>query len=258
MRPRLLNPSLSLATLDQHMVRIEGGSFEMGEGYPVTLSDYLLYRYPVTQALWREVMGADPEGLYFAGADRPVEKVSWYDAVTFCNCLSEACGLEAVYIINPTQQDPHNTSSFDYLKWAISWVPGAKGYRLPTEAEWEYAARGGKYNLGFEYSGGVDLDEVSWYADNSYGETHPTGLKAPNALGLYDLSGHVWEWCQDWYGSYPSEPQNNPGGPADGAGRVFRGGSWLLDPIYARVSNRINWHPDRRIHNLGFRLARSI
>ncbi|GAB4426496.1 MAG: formylglycine-generating enzyme family protein [Bacteroidia bacterium] len=217
---------LSLATLPQHMIPIEGGTFQMDEDYLVSLGDYLLCRYPVTQALWREVMGTDPEELYFTGADRPVERVSWNDCQAFIQALNARTGLH---------------------------------YRLPTEAEWEYAARGGTYGQGFAYSGSADLDEVGWYGDNSYGETLPTGLRLPNALGLYDLSGNVWEWCQDWYASnYPSEPQTNPGGPADGAYRVGRGGGWVYDPVRARVSLRLYWHPVFRRHVLGLRLARTI
>ncbi|MDX1908242.1 MAG: formylglycine-generating enzyme family protein [Bacteroidia bacterium] len=238
MRPRLLNPSLSLATLDQHMVRIEGGSFEMGSDseesnanekpiHTVRLDTFALCRYPVTQGLWREVMGADPERLCFTGADRPVEDVSWDDCQVFIQSLNALTGLH---------------------------------YRLPTEAEWEYATRGGKYSQGFDYSGSADLDEVGWYADNSYGETQPVGLHAPNALGLYDMSGNVWEWCQDWYGItyYANSPSDNPLGPAGGASRVRRGGSWLLDPVDAHVSFRSYWHPFDRFHYLGFRLARSL
>ncbi|TAE51932.1 MAG: formylglycine-generating enzyme family protein [Bacteroidetes bacterium] len=252
-----MNP-LSLTTLAHHMVPVEGGTFQMDEDYPVTLSDYLLCRYPVTQTLWREVMGADPEGLYFTGTDRPVERVHWYDAVTFCNRLSEACGLDPAYIIDPDTPDPHNKSKYDDLKWSVSLVAGARGYRLPTEAEWEYAARGGKCSQGFEYSGSADLDEIGWYDDNSYGETQPTGLKAPNALGLCDLSGNVWEWCYDWYDSFSFAPQSNPVGPYHGENRVRRGGSWSRVPVYARVSRRYGWLPGRRSLNLGFRLARSL
>jgi formylglycine-generating enzyme required for sulfatase activity len=236
MRTQLLQPPLTLSTLDQHMVRIEGGSFEMGGEsifdnakpiHRVNLDAFALCRYLVTQALWREVMGTDPEALYFTGADRPVEKVSWEYCQAFIQALNARTGLR---------------------------------YRLPTEAEWEYAARGGKYNQGFEYSGSADLDEVGWYEDNSYGETQPAGLKAPNALGLYDMTGNVWECCQDWYGEkyYASSPPDNPQGPADGASRVFRGGSWRDGPAFTRVSRRYGWVPVNRYRLLGFRLARSI
>lgn len=230
---------LSLATLEAHMVRIEGGSFDMGSDayddekpiHRVKLDAFALCRYPVTQGLWREVMGADPEELYFTGADRPVENVSWDDCQAFLKHLNGRVGLAA-----------------------------AQGYRLPTEAEWEYAARGGRYGQDFGYSGSADLDEVGWYNENSYGETQLVGLRAPNALGLCDMSGNVWEWCQDWYDGeyYAQSPADNPQGPADGAFRVNRGGSWDSDPVYARVSNRNGWNPGYRNRSLGFRLARLL
>ncbi|MDX1908243.1 MAG: SUMF1/EgtB/PvdO family nonheme iron enzyme [Bacteroidia bacterium] len=235
MRTQLLQPPLTLGRLAENMVPVEGGTFSMGSDtysdekpiHKVKLSNFALCRYPVTQALWREVMGTDPEALYFTGADRPVERVSWEDCQAFLQALNARTDLR---------------------------------YRLPTEAEWEYAARGGKYNQGFEYSGSADLDEVGWYGDNSYGETQPAGLKAPNALGLHDMSGNVWEWCQDWYGGdyYASSPPDNPQGPADGASRVDRGGSWNDDRANARVSLRNRWPPDSWRRLLGFRLARSL
>ncbi|TAE51931.1 MAG: formylglycine-generating enzyme family protein [Bacteroidetes bacterium] len=266
MTTHALLTDLSLATLDQHMVRIEGGSFEMGgesisdDAKPVhrvRLNSFALCRYPVTQALWREVMGADPEELYFTGGDRPVEKVHWYDALACCNRLSEASGLEPAYTIDPHKQDPKNRNSFDHLKWSVSLIPDSKGYRLPSEAEWEYAARGGRYARDYDYAGSTDLDEVGWYDDNSYDETQPPGLKLPNALGLYDLSGNVWEWCQDWYGDYLSQAKTHSSGPADGEYRVSRGGSWYYDLGYTRVSRRYSWHPDSRNDYLSLRLARS-
>lgn len=249
---------LFLANLHKHMVPIEGGTFQMAKDYEVTLTQFEMCRYPVTQALWREVMGSDPEELYFTGFDRPAEKVHWYDAITFCNRLSEACDLAQAYLIDPHKKDPQNKSSFDGLKWSVSLIPGAKGYRLPTEAEWEYAARGDKFDLGGEYSGSADLDEAGWYDDNSYGETQPAACKGPNALGLYDLSGNVWEWCQDWYDSYPSGRHSNPIGPDHGLNRVNRGGCWRFSTVNARVSNRDNWRPGYRLSYLGFRLARSF
>ncbi|TAE51935.1 MAG: formylglycine-generating enzyme family protein [Bacteroidetes bacterium] len=212
------------------MVQIEEGSFEMGSNeyddekpiHTVNLNAFALCRYPVTQQLWREVMGADPEELYFTGADRAVEDVSWDDCQMFIQTLNARTGLR---------------------------------YRLPTEAEWEYAARGGKYGQGFEYSGSDDLDEVGWYSENSYSETQPTGFRAPNALGIYDLSGNVWEWCQDRYGYYQADPSN----PTYGASRVLRGCSWYNDPlIYTRVSGRNGWPPSFQRNVLGFRLAQSI
>ena len=266
MPPTLLLPVLTLATLDRHMVAIPGGAFDMGGEsflnnakpiHRVQLDAFSLCRYPVTQRLWREVMGQDPEQLYFVGEDRPVEGVSWYDAVDFCNQLSTQEGLSPAYHIDREQQDPNNQSSVDDLKWTVVRLPGANGYRLPTEAEWEYAARGGPGQPETPYAGSADLDEVGWYDGNSYDETQPVGLRAPNALGLYDLSGNVWEWCQDWYDQYPSGPQKNPTGPANGASRVYRGGCWSNDAAGAPLSSRFNWHPDDRSRGRGLRLARS-
>lgn len=233
----LLQPLLTLDTLDSAMVTIQGGTFRMGSNnnsdekpiHKVLLSDFMLCRYPVTQSLWMEVIGADPDELYFTGSDRPVESVSWDYSQIFLEKLNRR--------------------------------PGFKGYRLPTEAEWEFASRGGeRYNQGFEYAGGADLDEVGWYDENSFGETHAQGLKLPNALGLYDLSGNVWEWCQDRYNEkyYASSPDVNPQGPDHGERRVIRGGSWGYFAALARVSRRGYWYPDRRFNSLGFRLARSL
>jgi formylglycine-generating enzyme required for sulfatase activity len=134
----------------------------------------------------------------------------------------------------------------------------ASGYRLPTEAEWEYAAKGGNKNyLSYEYSGGNSVDRVAWYSGNSGGHTHPVGTKQANDLGLYDMSGNVWEWCWDWYGSYSGGSQSNPAGPASsGAYRVLRGGSWGNDAGYVRSADRSNFTPSNRYNNLGFRLVR--
>ncbi|TAE51930.1 MAG: formylglycine-generating enzyme family protein [Bacteroidetes bacterium] len=240
---KTLTQTLSLSTLDQHMVRIEGGSFDMGSDeykdekpiHQVTLSSFALCRYPVTQGFWREVMGANPQELYFIGADRPVGRVSWEDCQVFINRLNGLAGTSGASVSEETTT-----------------------YRLPTEAEWEYAARGGKYSQGFEHSGSADLDEVGWYNGDSYGETQPTGLKLPNALGLYDLNGNVWEWCFDRYNYYSCGPQTNPRGSADGGHRAGRGGCWLYNAALARVSTRYLWFPNRRDFRIGFRLARSL
>ena len=249
-----LQDPLTLATLESHMIRVEKGEFMMGgEKYgdekpihKVTLThDFALCRYPVSQALWAAVMEDNPQPSRFKGAQRPVESISWFEMVDFCNRLSEKQGLAPCYEIQGKQ---------------MRWLPDANGYRLPTEAEWEYAARGGRYGRGFEYAGSPDLDQVGWYDANSNGETQPVGQKRPNALGLYDMSGNVFEWCWDWYGGdyYANSPEKNPTGPAGGSNRVRRGGSWRYGPDGCRVAYRGNGRPDGRYDFVGFRLARTL
>lgn len=216
------------------MVYVSGGTFTMGgtseqgedaESYEkpthsVTLSDYYIGKYEVTQAQWRAVMGSNPS--HFTGDNLPVEKVSWNDIQDFITKLNAQTG---------------------------------KNYRLPTEAEWEYAARGGNKSKGYKYSGSNTIDDVAWYTDNSSSKTHPVGTKQPNELGIYDMSGNVFEWCQDWYGSYSSSSQTNPTGPSRGSRPVLRGGSWYYFADYCRVSFRNYYTPDYRSNGNGFRLA---
>ena len=218
------------------MVFVEGGTFQMGAtseqgsaaesaekpAHDVTLDGFYIGAYEVTQAQWKAVMGSNPS--YCVGDDLPVEKVSWYDAVSFCEKLSQMTG---------------------------------KKYRLPTEAEWEYAARGGQQAAGTKYAGSNSIGDVAWCTNNSGGKTHPVGQKQPNALGLYDMSGNVWEWCSDWYDSdyYSSSPSVNPQGPSGGARRVHRGGSWYSDARYCRVSHRDYFTPDRQGEDVGFRVV---
>ena len=238
----------------ENMVRVEGGSFQMGsppsesgrfdnEGpqHQVRVSTFYMSRYEVTQKEWREVMGSSPSR--FSGDNLPVEQVSWYDAVVYCNVLSVQKGLTPVYTINGTSV-------------TANW--SADGYRLPTEAEWEYAARGGNASNGYLYAGSDNADEVAWYRDNSGDATHPVGGKAPNELGLYDMSGNVWEWCWDWYGwdYYESSPSSDPRGPASGSYRVHRGGSWHDRARDLRSANRFDGSPGLSVSIVGFRLVR--
>lgn len=215
--------------IQPEMIFVQGGTFVMGSPenevgrddderqHEVTLSDFHVGKYPVTQAQWVAVMGDNPSR--FTGDDLPVESVNWNDCQEFLAKLNTLTG---------------------------------KHYRLPTEAEWEYAARGGAQSKGYLYAGSNDLDEVAWYDCH---QTHPVGTKKPNELGLHDASGNVWEWCQDWYGEYPTEPQVNPVGPDSGPARVFRGGSWGNTAQICRSAFRNGWHPaDRHFYN-GFRLA---
>ncbi|MDD6902038.1 MAG: formylglycine-generating enzyme family protein [bacterium] len=218
------------------MVRVEGGTFTMGateeQGndadsdesptHQVTLSSYMIGKTEVTRELWQVVMGSKPN--HFIGANLPVETVSWNDCQEFITKLNELTG---------------------------------KKFRLPTEAEWEYAARGGNKSQGYKYSGSITLDDVAWYSSNSSSKTHPVATKAPNELGIYDMSGNVWEWCSDRYGDYSSSAQTNPTGPASGANRVLRGGGWSDDARYCRVSFRSSLSPDGSYSYMGFRLCLS-
>ena len=217
-----------------NMIKVAGGTFTMGatseQGndadsyekptHSVTLSDYMIGETEVTQKLWQAVMGSNPS--YFSGTNLPVEGVSWYDCQTFIRKLNQMTG---------------------------------KNFRLPTEAEWEYAARGGKKSKGYKYAGSNTLSSVAWYNDNSSGKTHPVKQKHPNELGIYDMSGNVHEWCQDWYGSYSSSVQPHPVGPSTGSFRVYRGGSWYNGVWYCRVSYRGYNVPMCYTKYLGLRLA---
>ena len=258
----------NFSTLEKvEMVFVEGGSFTMGatseqgtsdpysDEYPthqVTLGDFYIGKYEVTQQLWEYVMkysgtaadgstmsayasdvwlGSNPSSSYGVGNYYPAYYVSWEDIVNiFIPRLNKITG---------------------------------KTFRLPTEAEWEYAARGGNKSKGYKYSGSNNISDVAWYDVNAYDVgssssnygTHPVGTKAPNELGLYDMSGNVWEWCSDWYSSsyYSSSPSTNPTGPTGGSYRVLRGGSWSYDAQGCRVSHRNIYYPDNR--DYGFRLA---
>ena len=223
-----------LQKLIDSMVNIEGGTFTMGAtleqgddagsdekpAHKVTLSDYFMGKTEVTQELWVAVMGRNPS--HFKGNYLPVENVSWDDCQEFIKKLNSLTGLN---------------------------------FRLPTEAEWEYAARGGKKNRGCKYSGSNDIGSVAWYMDNSSSKIHAVAAKLPNELGLYDMSGNVFEWCSDWYGDYSSVSQTNPIGPSSGSVRVIRGGCLSDRTSGCRVSLRIFCVPNRRLDTLGLRLV---
>ncbi|MDR0300892.1 MAG: formylglycine-generating enzyme family protein [Treponema sp.] len=270
------------------MVWVPGGTFEMGKDlgtdatgdvtpvHMVTLSGFYLGKYPVTQAQYQAVMGKNPS--YFHGGlgrepaagevqeKRPVECVSWYDAIVFCNKLSMAEGLTPAYrMAGSTNPDdwgavPENYNDRSRAKWDAVEVVGATGYRLPTEVQWEYAAKGGKGSpKAYTYSGSNTAGDVAWYADNSGEKTHEVGKKKANGLGLYDMSGNVWEWCWDWYGGYSSDTQTDPTGAVSGDNRVIRGGCWIDSAEYVRSAGRylINRdYPGSRDLGIGFRLVR--
>lgn len=221
--------------LEIELVRIPAGRFVMGseEGEDgdekpltrVTLTDdFWIGRYEVTQRAWRILMDGTPS--HFQGDERrPVEQVSWLDAVEFCRRL--------------TRREAE-----------AGRLPEGMEFRLPTEAEWEYAARAG---IATDYVG--ELPEVGWYKENSGGTPHPVGEKAPNAWGLYDVHGNVWEWCLDWYGPYPGGEVTNPSGPDNGEERIFRGGSWRSGPVPCGLRNRNGAEPDERQWHVGFRIV---
>ena len=216
------------------MIMVEGGTFTMGatseQGsdaysnekpvHQVTLSDYYIGETEVTQALWKAVMETNPS--YYKGDRNPVKNVSWDDCQEFIRKLNSLTG---------------------------------RTFRLPTEAEWEYAARGGNQSKGYKYSGSNTLSSVAWYTDNSSSQTHAVKTKSHNELGLYDMSGNVYEWCSDWYGSYQSSTQTNPQGPSSGYNRVLRGGSWYDGARYCRVSRRNCNSPGSRSDGYGLRLV---
>lgn len=223
------------AATGMEFVFIKGGCYEMGDTFgdgegdekpvhEVCVNDFYLGKYEVKQGQWQAVMGNNPSNFKDCGASCPVEQISWNDTQDFIGRLNGKTG---------------------------------KNYRLPTEAEWEYAARsGGKRE---KYAGGDDLDRVAWYSSNSGSKTHPVGTKAPNGLGLYDMSGNVWEWCQDWYGEkfYGESPRDNSRGPSSGQYRVRRGGAWNSKPQNVRAADRGWSGPAYRLDVDGFRLSMS-
>ena len=225
------NGILKVNGIEYPMVYVSGGSFMMGSDdseadsdekpvHRVTLSSYRIGKYEVTQELWEAVMGSNPSR--FKGSRRPVEMVSWDDCQTFIRKLNSLTG---------------------------------QTFKLPTEAQWEFAARGGNSSRGYKYSGSNYIDNVGWYDDNSGSTSHNVGTKSPNELGIYDMSGNVYEWCRDWKGTYSSSSQVDPEGPSTGSYRVYRGGSWCSFAGRCRVSNRIYYSPDNRYFDLGLRLC---
>ena len=227
--------TITVGGVSINMVKVEAGSFIMGctseQGcdcdsdespyHRVTITqDYYIGKFEVTQELWEAVMGTNPSS--WKTYDRPVVKVSWKDAQEFCAELNRMTG---------------------------------RHFRLPTEAEWEFAARGGKKATNAKYSGSSSIANVAWYTGNSDGQTHPVGKMRPNELGIYDMSGNVWEWCQDWCGNYSSASQTDPQGPYSGSYRALRGGGWNSRERNCRVSTRLKCDPEFRNDNMGFRLV---
>jgi formylglycine-generating enzyme len=246
----------NIGELEFRLVEIPGGVLHRKE-QRVELSAFALGEFQVSQALWMQVLQENPSD--FEGPSRPVDSLSWYDAVEFCNKLSEKCNLKPVYHIDKSKQDPNNKSTYDVVKWIVRADFTQNGFRLPTQIEWEYAARGGPLRSQKDYAGGALLKELGWYDELSENEgTRPLGLKKPNSLGLFDMSGNLWEWCWDWSDDLPQPIPKDYRGPEKGNYRVLRGGSWLDDLNLTLVSYHNDYYPSNRDDSVGFRLAQGF
>jgi formylglycine-generating enzyme required for sulfatase activity len=250
-----------------NMVLVKGGPFVIGKtdqsaGHYITVSSFYLGKYELTQKEWIAVAGYNSS--WFKGDSLPVEQVDWLDVFRFCNNISIEAGFQPCYRIDgqilsgelPMVTDDNIWSVIDTLSQLVTCNFNADGYRLPTEAEWEFAARGGNHSKNYLYCGSSDLPDVAWFVDNSDRKTHPVGLKKPNEIGLYDMSGNVIERCWDWYEEYSNRYQIDPTGPAEGTTRIVRGGSWSSGNNSCMIAYR-HHHPSYRDYSTGFRLCRN-
>jgi len=250
-----------------NFVLVKGGTFKNTKSSyyrkNFKISGFYIGKYEVTQREWVDVMGNNPSE--FKGDNLPVDSVSWYDCVEYCNKRSIKDGFKPYYNIDKNKKDLNNTNEIDHIKWTVTINVRANGYRLPTEAEWEYAAGGGQMSRSYKYSGGDDVDEVAWYWRNSgnkyltgswfwsvieknHGKTQPIGGKKPNELALYDMSGNVREWCWDLHES---------SGPDDPQGRVWKGGGWIGGDFCCETSFQGYLEASGKGPDQGFRVCRN-
>jgi sulfatase modifying factor 1 len=276
----LIATSVCSGQTPNSLVLVRGGIFKnkmsnyYGKG--VKVSDFYIGKYEVTQKEWVDVMGRNPSK--FKGDALPVENVNWYEAIEYCNKRSLKEGLKPYYSIDKSKKDPNNHpdpkfGNLDDVQWTVTTHPTANGYRLPTEAEWEYAAGGGQASKSYTYSGSDDIHAVAWYWRNSgdkelagfwlwptleqnHDRTRPVGGKQPNELGLYDMSGNVREWCWDWYGDLQSNVKDPQGSPS-GYSRVWKGGGWMGGSDYTKPAFRGHLAANGSGPDQGFRVCRN-
>lgn len=264
-----------------NLIAVAGGTFTMGNPigvgstteqpqHTVSVSDFYIGNTEIRWGMWDTVyqwglnngytdIPAGRKG-YNGDAAHPVTEVNWYDIIKWCNARSEKEGLSPCYYTSSsyTNANVYRIGQIDLENTMVNI--NSDGYRLPTEAEWEYAAEGGykRQDPHFTYSGSNSVDAVAWYSTNSNNNSHPVGTKSPNELGTFDMSGNVWEWCWDWYGGYNDSAQTNPFGAVTGTSRIIRGGSFDNIDTHSRVTNRIGNAPANRYNVIGFRIVKNI